>query len=80
MVGGYEGHIESLSEELEVTRSSYQEACGEVERLKEQLASLGSLQEQRDLLVAEVSGAPQIWTFTNQDIYILFLCFFKVVC
>lgn len=56
-MGGYEGRVQSLAEELEVTRSSYQHACEEIARLKEQLASLDSLQEQQQLLAQEVGVA-----------------------
>lgn len=53
-VVGYEDHVQSLAEELESTRSNYQSVCEEVTSLKEQLASLGSVQDQHHLLVLEV--------------------------
>jgi hypothetical protein len=51
---GYEGRIQSLEEELELTKSSYSMACQEIVDLKDELGSLESVQEQQQLLVHEV--------------------------
>lgn len=50
----YEGRVLSLQEELEFTRSSYSIACQEIIDMKDELVSLGSLQDQQKLLVLEV--------------------------
>ena len=58
-VAEYEGRLQSLQEELELTRSSYDSACQEIMDLKDELASLESVQEQQQLLVLEVRGV--VW-------------------
>lgn len=53
-VAEYEGRMQSLQEELEFTKSSYNSACQEIMDLKDEVASLESVQEQQQLLVLEV--------------------------
>lgn len=55
----YEGHVQSLEEELEFTRSNYNIACKEITDLKEELITLGSVQDQQQLLVLQVCG--RVW-------------------
>lgn len=50
----YEGRVQSLVEDLEVTGSNYQSACEEIAELKEQLDAAGSLQDQYQFLEQEV--------------------------
>ena len=52
----YEGRVLSVAEELEATRAGYQGACEEIAQLKEQLLSMGVLQDQQQLLQQEVGG------------------------
>ena len=56
VVEACEGRVQALADELESTRSKYKDACEEVLALKEELSSLGSIQDQQQLLILEVCG------------------------
>ncbi len=53
-VAEFEGRVQSLAEELEFTRSNYENACQEITDLKDELVALGNVQDQQQLLVQEV--------------------------
>lgn len=56
VVEACEGRVQALADELESTRSNHKSACEEILELKEELASLESLQDQQQLLILEVCG------------------------
>lgn len=55
-VEDYEGRVQSLAQDLEMTKSNYHDACREIAELQEKVEAQESDQQKHQLLLLEVSG------------------------